>query len=124
MRSLTKSFALMVVFIVPGLFARAQGTEPSSKTGDAASQTATKAEVNQLRSEVAAQRQTIEELKALVEKLAAGQARASDSVPAGGSVSGAVQIRPVAAAPAEAVDLVTSIELPSKMRGRAPSLFA
>jgi len=101
MRSLTKSFALMVVFIVPGLFARAQGTEPSSKTGDAASQTATKAEVNQLRSEVAAQRQTIEELKALVEKLAAGQARASDSVPAGGSVSGA-QIRPVAAAPAEA----------------------
>ncbi|MGA8503161.1 MAG: porin [Candidatus Sulfotelmatobacter sp.] len=98
MRSLTKCFALLVVFIVPGLLARAQGTEPTSKTGDAASQTATKAEVNQLRSEVAAQRQTIEELKALVEKLAAGQARASDNVPAGS----AVQIRPVAAAPAEA----------------------
>lgn len=90
MRSLTKCFALLVVFIVPGLLARAQGTEPTSKTGDAASQTATKAEVNQLRSEVAAQRQTIEELKALVEKLAAGQARASDNVPAGS----AVQIRP------------------------------
>jgi phosphate-selective porin len=43
---------------------------------------------------VAAQRQTIEELKALVEKLAAGQAEATDN--------GAVQVRPVAAAPAEA----------------------
>ena len=85
-----------------GLLARAQGTAPTSKTGDAASETATKAEVNQLRSEVAAQRQTIEELKALVEKLAAGQARASDIGPASSSVNGAVQIRPVAAAPAEA----------------------
>ena len=94
MRSLTKCFALLVVFMATGLLARAQGTEPSSKTGGAASETATKAEVNQLRGEVAAQRQTIEELKALVEKLAAGQARASDS--------GAVQVRPVAAAPAEA----------------------
>ncbi|MFZ0541258.1 MAG: hypothetical protein WBP98_00075, partial [Candidatus Sulfotelmatobacter sp.] len=79
MRSLTKCFALLVVFMATGLLARAQGTEPSSKTGGAASETATKAEVNQLRGEVAAQRQTIEELKALVEKLAAGQARASDS---------------------------------------------
>ncbi len=94
MRSLTKCFALLVVFIATGLLARAQGTEPASQTGGAASQTATKAEVNQLRSEVAAQRQTIEELKALVEKLAAGQARASDG--------SAVQVRPVAAAPAEA----------------------
>src|SRR5208282_269593 len=41
-----------------------------------------------LRSEVAAQRKTIEELKALVEKLAAGQALASDG--------SSVQIRPVA----------------------------
>ena len=41
-----------------------------------------------MRSEVAAQRQTIEELKALVEKLAAGQAEATDN--------GAVQVRPVA----------------------------
>jgi phosphate-selective porin len=49
---------------------------------------ATKEEVNQLRSEVAAQRQTIEELKALVEKLAAGKALATDN--------GSVQIRPVA----------------------------
>jgi phosphate-selective porin OprO and OprP len=95
MRSLTKYFALLVVFMAPGVFARAQGTDSTSKAGGAASETATKAEVNELRSEVAAQRQTIEELKALVEKLAAGQVRASDG-------TGAAQIRPVAAAPAEA----------------------
>ena len=98
MRPLIKFFALLVVFMVTGLLTRAQGTQPASQAGDAASETATKAEVNQLRSEVAAQRQTIEELKAMVEKLAAGQARASDNVPA----SSAVQMRPVAAAPAEA----------------------
>jgi len=102
MRSLTKFFALLVVFVVTGLLARAQGTQPPSKTGDAGSETATRAEVNQLRSEVAAQRQTIEELKTLVEKLAAGQARASENGSASSSVNGAAQIRPVAAAPAEA----------------------
>jgi hypothetical protein len=98
MRSLTTFFALLVVFMAPASLAHAQGTEPASKTGGSASESATKAEVNQLRSEVAAQRQTIEELKALVEKLAAGQARASEN----GSVNGPVQIRPVAAAPTEA----------------------
>jgi len=94
MRSLTTFFALLVVFMAPGSLAHAQGTEPTSKTGASPSENATKAEVNQLRTEVAAQRQTIEELKALVEKLAAGQARAADG--------GGLQIRPVAAAPAEA----------------------
>ncbi|MGA8213570.1 MAG: porin [Candidatus Sulfotelmatobacter sp.] len=93
MRSITTFFALLVVFMAPGSLAQAQGTEPSGKTGAATSEKATKAEVNQLRSEVAAQRQTIEELKALVEKLAAGQARASDD--------SSVQVRPVAAAAAE-----------------------
>jgi phosphate-selective porin len=88
MRSLTTFFVLLVVFMVPGSLAHAQGTEPASKTGGLSSAGATKEEVNQLRSEVAAQRQTIEELKALVEKLAAGQALASES--------SSVQIRPVA----------------------------
>jgi phosphate-selective porin len=88
MRTLTTFFALLVVFMAPGSLTHAQGTEPASKAGGSASESATKAEVNQLRSEVAAQRQTIEELKALVEKLAAGQARASEN--------GGVQIRPVA----------------------------
>jgi phosphate-selective porin len=87
MRSLTTFFALLGVFMVPGSLACAQGTEPASKAGGLSSAGATKEEVNQLRSEVAAQRQTIEELKALVEKLVAGQALAKES--------SSVQIRPV-----------------------------
>jgi len=87
MRSLTAFFVLLVGFMAPGSLAHAQGTVPASKTDGSAAVSATKEEVNQLRSEVAAQRQTIEELKALVEKLAAGKALASDN---------SVQIRPVA----------------------------
>jgi phosphate-selective porin OprO and OprP len=86
MRSLTTFFVLLVVFMAPGSLAHAQGTEPASKTGGPASVSATREEVNQLRSEVAAQRKTIEELKAMVEKLAEGKANDKSSA----------QIRPVA----------------------------
>jgi phosphate-selective porin OprO/OprP len=92
MRSLTAFFVLLVVFITPGSLAHAQGTEPASKTDGSASASATKEEVNQLRSEVAAQRRTIEELKALVEKLAEGKAL-STALP---SNNGSAQIQPVA----------------------------
>jgi phosphate-selective porin len=79
MRSLTRFFVLLMVSMAPGSFAHAQGTEPASKTDGAAPVAATKEEVNQLRSEVAAQRKTIEELKALVEKLAEGKMQAAAS---------------------------------------------
>jgi phosphate-selective porin len=91
MRSLTAFFVLLVSFVAPGSLAHAQGTEPAGKTGGSAAQSATKEEVNQLRSEVAAQRQTIEELKALVEKLAGEKVKSADN--------GSAQIRPVAATP-------------------------
>jgi len=93
MRSLTTCFVLLVVFTGPGSLAHAQGTEAASKADRSTSVAATKEEVSQLRSEVAAQRQTIEELKALVEKLAIGQSRATGN--------GAIQIRPVADAAPE-----------------------
>ncbi len=92
MRSLTAFFVLLVVFMTPGSLAHAQGTEPASKTDGSASASATKEEVNQLRSEVAAQRKTIEELKALVEKLAEGKALAT-ALPSNNS---SAQIQPVA----------------------------
>ena len=79
MRSLTTFFVLLVVFMAPGSFAHAQGTEPASKTDGSVPVAATKEEVNQLRSEVAAQRKTIEELKAMVEKLAEGKASRLDN---------------------------------------------
>jgi phosphate-selective porin OprO/OprP len=88
MRSLTTFFVLLVVFMEPGSLAPAQSTEPASRTDGSTPVAATKEEVSQLRSEVAAQRQTIEELKALVEKLAAAQTRANGESP--------VEIRPVA----------------------------
>jgi phosphate-selective porin OprO/OprP len=74
--------------MAPGSLAHAQATEPASKTDGASSGSATKEEVNQLRSEVAAQRQTIEQLKALVEKLVEGKAVGTDKSSA--------QIQPVA----------------------------
>ena len=86
MRSLTVSFALAVL-LVPGSIAYAQGSQPDDKSAAPASNVASKEEVNQLRGEVAAQRQTIEELKALVEKLAAAKEPPADS--------GAAQVRPV-----------------------------
>jgi phosphate-selective porin OprO and OprP len=93
MRSLTTYFVLLVGFLAPCSLAHAQGMQSASKSDGSTSGSATKEEVNQLRNEVAAQRQTIEELKALVEKLAEGKAR---------SESATVQIRPVAdAAPPE-----------------------
>jgi len=92
MRSLTVSFAL-VVFMVAGSLAHAQGSQPAGKSTASDSNVASKEEVNQLRSEVAAQRQTIEELKALVEKLVAGPSRATGN--------DTVQIRPVADASPE-----------------------
>src|SRR6202522_2984150 len=78
MRSSITFFVLLVGLTVTGSVARAQNTEPASKAGGSTSVSATKEEVNLLRSELAAQRQTIEELKALVEKLAGEKTRVAD----------------------------------------------
>ena len=62
MRSLTTFFLLLVVFMASALLARAQSTEPASKTDGSTSVSATKEEVNELRREVA-------ELKAQIRRL-------------------------------------------------------
>jgi len=93
MRSLTVSFAL-AIFMVSGPLALAQSSQPAAQSAGSVSGVASKEEVNQLRSEVAAQRQTIDELKALVEKLVQAQGHAANN--------SSPQIRPVAdTAPAE-----------------------
>jgi phosphate-selective porin OprO and OprP len=81
MRSLTLSIALIILMVSSSL-AQVQGSASSPP-----SKMASEEEVNQLRAEVAAQRQTIEELKALVEKLAGTQTHAQ--------VNAAAQVRPV-----------------------------
>jgi phosphate-selective porin len=105
MRSLTISFAL-VIFVMSGSLSQAQVSQPDDKAAATASNVASKEEVNELRSEVAAQRQTIEELKALVEKLAEARIGVSDNAPA--------QIRPVADASPRATN--ASGESPLRLR--------
>jgi len=85
--SLTKPLAVLTLFMALGLFVFAQSTEPAANPDPSAATGATRAEVDELRSEVRAQRQTIEELKALLEKLAA-QKNAADE-------QGSAEIAPV-----------------------------
>src|SRR5580658_10363355 len=84
MRSLTIIFVLLVASIAPGSLAYAQSIEPTSKASGPASEE----EVNQLRNEVTAQRKTIEELKAMVEKLVDAKTPAT--------AAGSAQVQPVA----------------------------
>jgi len=93
MRSLTKLFLLLTLFTALGPLVIAQSTEPVANRGDSVTTAATKAEVEQLRSEVRAQHQTIEELKALVEKLVQEKSVAD--------AKSAPDIQPVPATPAE-----------------------
>jgi phosphate-selective porin OprO/OprP len=101
MRSLIAFFVLLG-FMASSALAQAQGAEPANPAAGSTSVAATKAEVDQLRGEVAAQRQTIEELKALVEKLAEAKTSAADSGspqihPAADSSSTEASLQPVAA---------------------------
>jgi phosphate-selective porin len=97
MRSLTKFFVLLIALTALASLSLAQGTEPASKTDGSGPVpgSATKEEVNQLRGELAAQRKTIEELKALVEKLADAKTSEASSE-ASRTENSAPGIRPVA----------------------------
>ena len=113
MRSLT-AFFLLLLFMSPALLVHAQGTQPPSKTGGSTPAGATKEEVNELRSEVAAQRKTIEELKAMVQQLVGSKAQAADGNSAGvrpaaetGSLGASVQ--PVSGGGTEGVHLVNTV---------------
>lgn len=110
MRSLTSSFAPFILLLSSSI----AYTQSSPADGNDASQDskASKAEVNELRGEVAAQRQTIEELKALVQQLVSqsGQnatvpARADSQTQAGAHLMNAALVEPAsptqAAKPAE-----------------------
>jgi hypothetical protein len=91
MRLLTISFALLV-FMVSGSLAHGQDSQSASQPNSTVRKAASEDEVQQLRNEVAAQRQTIDELKALVEKLANSTTQPSSNGPA--------ELRPAADTPA------------------------
>ena len=65
MRSSTICFVLLALLTSSGLLAQTQ--EPAGKSSASSSAGATKAEVEQLRSELAAQRETIEQLKGVTQ---------------------------------------------------------
>ena len=69
-------FTLTLGFVCNGPCAQAQSEKPAGESTQAASATASKAEVEQLRKELAAQRRTIEHLEFLVEQLADVKSRA------------------------------------------------
>jgi phosphate-selective porin len=89
MRSLMTLVVLTLVLVADSL-----GQESASKTAVSTSAGATKQEVEELRSEVAAQRKTIEELKAMVQQLVATTTSSPGASPA--PATGAAQVRPVA----------------------------
>jgi hypothetical protein len=95
MRSLTISFALVLLLLQ---FSLAQDQNSQSAKATPSSDVASKEEVNQLRDQVAAQQKTIEELKAMVEKLA--NAKLADAKPQPAN-SGAAEVRPVADTPSK-----------------------
>jgi phosphate-selective porin len=79
MRSLTMRLLLVLFFVALVSLALVQGQESANQSGGSAATGATKEEVEQLRKEVAAQQQTIEELKTIVQQLADGNARAANT---------------------------------------------
>jgi phosphate-selective porin len=114
MRSLTAFSLLLAGFIASNSLAQAQSAQPVSPTDGSGSVAATKAEVNQLRGEVAAQRQTIEELKALVEKLVEGKASAANGSsaqirPVSDASSAGANLQPVNAPDARGVRLMNAV---------------
>ena len=113
MRLLTTYVVLLILFTTTGSWAQTQG--PADKTGTPPSASASKEEVNELRSEVAAQRKTIEELKAMVQQLVAGKtAPATDGTaaqvkPAAESAPAAASVQPVNGTATDNVHLMNTI---------------
>jgi len=119
MRSLTTLFVLTLVLIAGSL---AQSQEPADRTEASSSAGATKQEVDQLRSELAAQRQTIEELKALVEKLANQPARdATTPVAADSQATGGIHLmNATLVEPAEQAGAAAKDQKPAEKKPETP----
>lgn len=101
MRSTTKCLLLVLLSLALGPFARSQSAAVSGTAAAAPSAAPTKDEVEQLRQEVAAQRQTIEQLKTMVQQLAAGKSQ--EAAPGGARMVDAALVQPATAGtPAQA----------------------
>ena len=103
MRSLTRGFLFALLMMLPVSLATAQGNQASGASTDSTSGAASKEEVEQLRKEVAEQRKTIEELKAMVQQLAESraEARSADARSSDGARLINASLDPEAQKPAE-----------------------
>src|SRR5260370_23330548 len=86
--------ALILGFAGTGPRAQAQNEKPAGEGSQAASATASKTEVEQLRKELAAQRRTIERLQPLVEQLAEIKSRAPAPATDGAHLVNAAFVQP------------------------------
>ncbi|HYL91749.1 MAG TPA: porin [Alphaproteobacteria bacterium] len=109
MRSVSKSLLLVLLFITLGSLAYSQGMATPGTPTTAQPAAASKEEVEGLRQEVAAQRQTIEQLKTMVQQLIA--AKSQDSAADRAHLADAVLVQPptavtqaAAASPAQKPD--------------------
>lgn len=76
----SRTFSVLLVFaLAPFQILRAQTPDDASQAKGSSSASASRQEVDELRGELASQRKTIEELKALVEKLAEAKSASSSS---------------------------------------------
>src|SRR5437660_10399171 len=89
MRSLTMRLLLVLFFVALGSLVLVEGQE-SARQSEGSAGCATKEEVDELRKEVAAQRQTTQELKAIVERMAEARAQTSHAGLGGASGGRAV----------------------------------
>jgi uncharacterized coiled-coil protein SlyX len=95
MRSLTNYVVLGMLLVAGSLAQAQQAADPSASASSGAS----KAEVNELRKQVAEQQKTIEQLKAVVQKLAENSSQAGNAVSS--SIQPVAETTPVSANPAE-----------------------
>src|SRR5208337_2828862 len=129
MNSLRTWFALLALvlgFAGTGPRTQAQSENPAGESAPAASATASKAEVDQLRKELAAQRRAIEQLETLVERLTDAKSRAPAPATDGARLINASLSLPATAAEAEAEAEVPAepYQKPAEKKESAPPVTA
>lgn len=91
-RLLTTFFVVVTFWMATGLLARAQ-SQPADGNQDSTATSATKQEVEQLRAEIAAQKETIDELKAMVQRLAEATPKAASEASPPAELGNATGVR-------------------------------
>src|SRR6266849_3371028 len=114
--------ALILGFAETGPRAQAQNEKPAGEGAQAASATAGKAEVEELRKELAAQRRTIERLQTLVEQLAEIKSRATAPATDGAHLVNAGFVQPETAS--ESVQATKTDQKPAEKKEGPPPLAA